>query len=160
MKTYKNVLKKNSLIILLILLIWLLLIYVLPKKFIIQPYISGKVNDTNGLPIKGAVVYRLMEINTKNSDFGYIESNMVVLDEQFTNGEGIFIFKEVIEYKWFQMPIFKPTNICESILEVKKEGYMNYETNLSIINEMYFYCKNITFEPIIVLQEIQIPQKE
>ncbi|NCP53059.1 MAG: hypothetical protein AUK33_11130 [Flavobacteriaceae bacterium CG2_30_34_30] len=154
MKSYKNVLKKVLLIILFILLIWLLFIYVLPKKFVIQPYISGKVSDTNGLPIKDVVVYRLMDINIKNSDFGYEEKNMVVLDEQFTNGEGIFIFKEVIEYKWFLMPIFKPTNICESILEVKKEGYMNYETNLSIINEMYFHCKNITFEPIIILKEL------
>ncbi len=154
MENYKKALKIVLLTILFILLIWLLFIYVLPKQIVTQPYIYGKIKDSTDLPIKGAVVYRLMEIYYKNPDFGYEERVKVVLDEQITNEEGIFIFKEVTENKWFQMKIFRPTNICEIILKVQKEGYMNYETNQSMLNDTYFICKSIKFETIIVLQKI------
>ena len=153
MKNCKKVLKIVLLIILFILLYWLLIICVLPKQLVTQPHIYGKVKDTSDLPIKGAVVYRLMERYYKNPDHGYEERVKIVLDEQITNEEGIFIFKEVIEKKWFKMKIFRPKNNCEIILKVQKEGYENYETNQSILNESHFICKSITFEPIIILQE-------
>ncbi len=155
MRQLKSFFKIFFLIIFILSIIWILFVVVLPKKFVIQPSIKGKVIDKYGQPIKGAVVYQLKEEYKKNKDFGYEESYIKIIDKQVSNNLGVFIFKEKVENKWFHLPILKPTNLCEINLEVKKNGYLNYKTKkgeLEKYNDKYYHCECITFEPNIVLQ--------
>ncbi len=141
-------------------LIWLMFVFVLPKEFVIQPIVIGKVVDEKGSPIKNATVYRIIDKEKENSEYGYLEYNNEIIDKQITNNKGVFKFNKIVENRWFVFPILKPTNICNLTIRVEKKGFSYKESqklNIEYLkqNKKHYHCKCMIFKPIVIMEDIE-----
>ncbi len=160
MKNIKKIITVVMLFFTIVFLIWLIFIFVLPKQFVIQPDVIGKVVDIKGNPINNATVYRIIEKEKENSEYGYIEYYNGIIDKQITNNKGIFKFNKIVENRWFVFPIFKPTSNCNLTIRVEKKGFRykdSQKLNIEFLkqNNKYFHCKCLLFEPIIIMQKVE-----
>ncbi|WP_298237306.1 hypothetical protein [uncultured Algibacter sp.] len=151
--------KKVRNIILIFVLIFLVGLFIHPKKVIYAPKIIGQVVDQNGNPIQYATVVRIEKNEIENKEFGYYEHKQFKSQIIKTGINGDFVLTEKSKIDWLHTPIDLPFVWCYANFEVSKEGYETYKTEYnanknSKFNDNQNACKDIEFNPRIVLKKL------
>tara|TARA_R110002049_G_scaffold295948_3_gene483755 strand:- start:4998 stop:5456 length:459 start_codon:yes stop_codon:yes gene_type:complete len=151
--------KKIGNIIFFCVLIFLVGLFIHPKKVIYEPKITGQVVDQNENPIQNATVSRIEENEIKNKEFGHYEYKEFKSQIVKTDINGNFTLTEKSKIDWFHTPLDLPFVWCYANFEVSKKGYETYKTEYnaeknSKFSENLNACKGIEFKSKIILKKL------